>query len=542
MALRHMALVAAFAAASISVVCGADTQIADKLKMFKLKNGMTVFVYPRKDAPVFCGMLYVDAGSAEENSGETGIAHLLEHMAFKGTPWIGTSNWQKERPVLEQIEKTGEQLTRESNQRHPDKKRIDQLTKKLADLQQQAAQFVVPNEYDQIVTRAGGTGVNASTSADYTNYYMTLPSNQLELWAMLESQRLLYPSWREFYKERDVVAEERRMRSEDSPDGRTYEAFISTAFVAHPYRNPVIGWMSDIYNLTIKKTDDFYRRWYVPENMVAVLVGDVEPDQVHQVMNKYFGSIPAEKSPQHASTKEPRQMGERRTVVDFPAQPQIMVGWHKPTFPEKDAYVFEVIQYLLTRTGRSSRLYSRLVKQDGLCTDVDSFTAPGDKYPNVMMLQLIPRAPHSNAEVERALNEEIERIKREPVTDNEMEKLRNQIDAQFIQDLESNNGFARQLGYNYLITRDPNVLDTMRKQMKSVTAQDIMRVAQKYLTKDNRNVVELITAHATSAKKPEPKTPTEIRPENSSTTATQIRQNDTPTTAPQTNNPGSKAQ
>ncbi len=517
MKFRWGILAVAAAASCITTGAGAETRIADNLKMIELKNGMTVFVYPRKDAPVFCGMIYVDAGSAEENAGETGLAHLLEHMAFKGTPWIGTKDWSKERPVLINIEDAAEALAAETRKQEPDPSKVVELKVHLDNLQQLAAEYTVPNGYDQIITRAGGTEVNASTSVDFTNYFMTLPSNQLELWAMMESERLLYPAWREFYKERDVVAEERRMRYDDSPMGKLYESFITTSFVAHAYRNPTIGWMSDIYNLTMQTTNAFYKKYYVPENFIAVVVGDVNPDEVHKVMDKYFGSIPAAPAPIDAVTKEPEQQGERRTQVLFDAQPQMIVGWHKPTFPNKDTYVIEVIQFLMTRTGRSSRLYERLVKQDGICQEVESFTAPGDKYPNMYAVQLVPQAPHSTAEAERALNEEIERIKHEPVSDAELEKIRNQIDAEFIKELETNRGFAKQLGYYYLITRDPNILDTMRDEMKQVTAQDIMRVAQKYFITSNRNVVELVTKRKETPAAP--KQETEIRAMDDTTTA-----------------------
>ena len=281
---------------------------------------------------------------------------------------------------------------------------------------------------------------------------------------MMESQRMVYPVWREFYKERDVVAEERRMRYEDSPMGKLYENFLTTTFVAHPYRNPTIGWMSDIYNLTMRKTSQFYSKWYVPENFIAVIVGDVDPENVHQVVEKYFGSIPAAKSPNHSTTKEPRQNGERRTKIRFEAQPQFMVGWHKPTFPNKDMYVIEVIQYLLTRTGRSSRLYERLVKKDGICQEVESFTAPGDKYANTLAVQMVPQAPHK---IRRSRTHTLpgnRSHQREPITDKELEKIRNQIDSDFLKELETNRGFAQQLGYYYLVSKDPNILDTMRTE------------------------------------------------------------------------------
>jgi predicted Zn-dependent peptidase len=486
-------LVAVVALCAWAGSCTAATRIKDNLTFIQLKNGMKVFVYPRQGAPLFAGMIYVDAGSAEEQVGETGLAHVLEHMAFKGTPWIGTTNWNAERQILLQIDEVGTQLNAERQKGVPDEAKIKELQDRLSALQKEQAKYIVPNEYDKIITSEGGQEVNATTDVDYTNYFMTVPANKLEMWAMMESQRLVFPAWREFYQERDVVAEERRMRTEDTPTGKLWEEFLATAFRAHPYRNPTIGWMPDIYNLTIAKIDAFYKRWYVPENFVAVLVGDVQPDQVRQVMEKYFGSIPARPSPPKAITVEPPQRGEKRLKVEFEAQPQEMIGWHKPTFPDKDMYVFEVIQFLLSRNGRSSRLYERLVKRDGLCQEVESFTGPGDKYPNMLILFLTPRAPHTNAEAERAALDEVERLKKEPVGEEELQRTRNQIDAQFLKELESNLGFARKLGYYYIDSRDPDIIDKLREEMKAVTPQDVQRVAQKYLTEENRTVAELVT-------------------------------------------------
>jgi predicted Zn-dependent peptidase len=483
---------------AIFALCGArnasaETRLRDNLHLIELSNGMKVFVYPRHAAPLFSGIIYVDAGSAEEQVGQTGLAHLLEHMAFKGTPWIGTRDWAAEKPILDKIEEVGSQLTSERQRGAPDEERVEALSRELADLHKQAAQYIVPNEYDQIITREGGQEVNASTDVDYTNYYMSMPANKLEMWAMMESQRLLYPAWREFYLERDVVAEERRMRTEDDPLGRLYEDFTATAFKSHPYRNPVIGWMTDIFNLTVTRVEQFYREWYVPENFVAVIVGDVQLEEVRSVMEKYFGSVPARKSPPRAITAEPPQKGEKRISVLFDAQPRSFVGWHKPTFPDRDTYVFEVIQFLMTRTGRTSRLYERLVKRDAICQQVESWTGPGDKYPNLYTVMLVPRAPHTLAEAEKAMLEEVDRLKNEPVGEAELSKIRNQIDAAFLKELETNIGLGKRLGYYYIASRDPDIMDKLREEMKAVTPQDVQRVAQKYLTNENRTTAELVT-------------------------------------------------
>jgi predicted Zn-dependent peptidase len=210
-------------------------------------------------------------------------------------------------------------------------------------------------------------------------------------------------------------------------------------------------------------------------------------------MEKYFGTIPSRPAPHKAITVEARQRGEKRIRVMADSQPHLLMGWHKPTFPDKDMYVIEVIQFLMTRSGRSSRLYERLVKKDGICNAVESFTAPGDKYPNLYCLWLTPRSPHTAAEAEKAAMEEIERLKTEPVPKAELEKVRNQIDAAFLSDLETNLGLARRFATYYIAARDPDVLDRLREEMKAVTADDIMRVAREYLVDENRTVAELVT-------------------------------------------------
>ncbi|MGI8907809.1 MAG: M16 family metallopeptidase [Candidatus Sumerlaeaceae bacterium] len=539
---RRLVSAAVLVLAGCGLAQGA-TRIKDNLTFFELKNGMKVFVYPRQGAPVFSGMIYVDAGSAEEQIGETGLAHLLEHMAFKGTPWIGTTNWNAERKILQQIDEVGALLNTERQKGVADEEKIKQLQDNLSALQKEQSNYTVPNEYDRIITHHGAQEVNATTDVDYTNYFMSVPTNKLELWAMMESERLVFPAWREFYQERDVVAEERRMRTEDTPTGKLWEEFLATSFRAHPYRMPTIGWMPDLYNLTIAKMDAFYKRWYVPENIIAVLVGDVKVEEVRPVMEKYFGTIPARPSPAKAITVEPPQRGEKRLQVMFDAQPQIMIGWHKPTFPDRDMYVCEVIQFLLSRNGRSSRLYERLVKRDGICQEVEAFTGPGDKYPNLFILYLTPRAPHTNAEAEKTALEEIERLKNEPIGDEELQRTRNQIDAQFLKELEGNLGFARKLGYYYIASRDPDIIDKLRDEMKSVTPQDIQRVAQKYLTAENRTVGELVTRSEDEPGAPKAGAPATMSPTGQPVSG--MAPHDAASTAPGTlerSTTGSKAQ
>jgi predicted Zn-dependent peptidase len=414
-------------------------------------------------------------------------------MAFKGTPHIGTRNWAVEKELLVRIEEAGTSVTRARQAWPEDKAEVTRLAKVLRDLQREASKHTIRNEYDRIITMQGGQQVNATTSVDFTNYFMSIPSDKLEMWCLMESQRLMYPAWREFYEERDVVAEERRMRTEDTPSGRLYEEFLTAAFRAHPYKNPTIGWMTDINSLNITQTADFYRRWYVPASMTLVLVGDLEIKTAMPLLEKYFGSLPAGPKPQRAHTLEPPQTGTRRSEVIFDAQPQILLGWKKPALSHPDSAVFEVIQYVLTSSGRLSRLYDRLVTQTGLATEVSSFTAPGDKYPGMLCIYVTPRPPHTSDEVERVVLEEVATLTTGTVSTSELGRVRNQIQAAFLKQVENNLDLARNLGYSFLCTGDPHILDRLNERMMAVTPEDIQRVSRMYLTGQNLTVATLKT-------------------------------------------------
>jgi len=472
-----------------------------EVRFWQLSNGFRVLFVPRPGMPFFSAVIYVKAGSVDEQRGETGIAHLLEHMAFKGTPWIGTSDWNTERDVLLRIEEVVDKLQNLTESGVAETSEVEALRAEFLALQKQARKYVIPNEYDRLITLAGGQDVNATTSNDYTNYFMTLPSHKLELWALLESQRLSYPTWREFYQERDVVCEERRMRMEDDPSGRLYEEFIAAAFKAHPYEAPVIGWMSDVQRLTAERVAMFYRRWYVPANMVAVVVGDLRTEDVRTITEKYFGSLLAGAVPPRHPTVEPTQKGSRRITIELDAQPQLVMGWHKPTYPDRDAYILDVLQYVLTDNGRSSRLYTSLVKKKALCESVSSFTAPGERYPNLFCIWATPRAPHTADEVEKAVWDELNTLARESITTSELEMTQNKIESNLVKEMETNLGCARRLGYFFLLSGDPDFPRRYQEELKRVTSADIQAVIQKYLTEQNVTVAEIISKPTTASRK-----------------------------------------
>jgi len=468
--------------------------IEDKVIEYKLDNGMKFLLMKRGSAPIFTGYLMFKVGSVDEDVGITGLAHLVEHMAFKGTDVIGTVSYEEEKPILEEINKIGAELSLETVKGSlADSTKINELDIKLKDLQKQHKEFVKNNEFFQIYDANGGVGTNAGTGNDVTSYYVSLPSNKLELWMLMESERIKNPVFREFYVERNVVAEERRLVTDNQPFGKLLEEFIATAFIAHPYGHPIVGWMSDIKTITVEDAVDFYQKYYSPVNGVGVLVGDIEIEKTKKLLDKYFGSIPDRGEPKPVKTIEPEQKGPRKTTVYFKAQPQILIGYHKPTLPEYDDYVFDVIYSILSE-GRTSRLYTSLVKEKKLVVGINTIQGlPGARYDNLFVFYAVPRYPHTNQEVEDAIYEEIEKLKTEPASEKELQKVRNRIDANFIRGLDSNQGLASMLAFFEVVADDWKYILRQREIFKKVTPEDIMRVAKKYFIDDNKIIAYLET-------------------------------------------------
>src|SRR5438552_302199 len=332
-----------------------------RITVKKLNNGLVVLICERPEAPVFSFYTHVDAGSDREYPGITGLAHMFEHMAFKGTDKIGTNNYAEEKPALEKVETAYQAYLRERE------KTVGRDNKKLADLEKNwkdaiatAQKYVVENEFGQIVEQEGGEGLNAFTDNEETGYHYSFPSNRLELWAYLESERFLHPVLREFYKERDVVHEERRL-DESDPFGRLLEQFVAAAYIAHPYGQPVVGWPSDLESFSMTDAEKFYKMHYVPGNMVVSIVGDLKMSEVLPIVEKYFGRLPAGPVPEPLRTVEPPQNAERIVVMHDPSQPIFIEGYHKPNALDKDDAVYFALQDLLS-SGRTSRLYRSLVR------------------------------------------------------------------------------------------------------------------------------------------------------------------------------------
>jgi predicted Zn-dependent peptidase len=476
--------------------------LADRVIEHKLANGLTVLMVERHQTPVVSINMTFGVGGVNEQVGQTGLAHLYEHMAFKGTRTVGTKDYAKEKPVLDELHRIGteiEQRQRDLATRGPEmpvaadeQAAIDALQARFKALQDQAVQYVAGNEMALLYQRHGGVGLNAATGKDLTRYMISLPSNRLPLWAAIEADRMANPVLREFYKERGVVMEERRLRNDDSPTGLLFETFTSAAFRAHPYGIPTIGWESDILSLTPASTEAFFKTYYGPGRATIGIVGDINPKEVIELIENTFGKIPATSPPPQIVTVEPAQRGERRVEVEFDAEPSLAIGYHKPGIGHPDDYVFDVIDEILT-DGLTSRLYSKLVRESRLAASVNSDSNyPGVRAPNLFVLHATPLAPHTTAEVEAALLAELERLKTEPVSAKELERVVNNLDADMVRALRSNSGLASQLALYQTVAGDWRYVLKARDKVAAVTSADIQRVATRYFTKSNRTVATLI--------------------------------------------------
>jgi predicted Zn-dependent peptidase len=476
--------------------------LADRVVERKLTNGLTVLMVERHQTPVVSLNMTFGVGGVNEQMGQTGLAHLYEHMAFKGTRTVGTKNYEKERPILEEWFRVGTELEQRQqelarkNQGKPaspeDRAVIEGLLKRFTDLQEQAGQFVAGNEMALLYQRHGGVGLNASTGKDLTRYMISLPANRLPLWAALEADRMAHPILREFYKERGVVMEERRMRNDDSPNGLLYETFTSAAFRAHPYGIPTIGWESDILSLTPADTEAFFKAHYGPGNATIAIVGDIDPKDVMSLIEQTFGKIPASPPQPQLVTVEPPQRGERRVEVEFDAEPSLIIGFHKPALGHSDDYIFDVIDAVLS-DGLTSRLYTSLVREKRIAASVSSDSNyPGVRAPNLFVIGATPLATHTTAEVEAAIYAELERLKTEPISAREMEKVLNNLDADLVRALRSNGGLASQLALYQTVAEDWRYALKARDKIATVTAADVQRVAAEYFTKSNRTVATLV--------------------------------------------------
>jgi predicted Zn-dependent peptidase len=461
---------------------------------FRLNNGMKFIVMERHEAPVVSFITYADVGGVDEPEGQTGVAHFLEHLAFKGSSNLGTKDIEAERRIYAQMDALGE--TMQAARDRGDRAEADRIKQELIALEAQAQPYIRQNEFGQIVERQGGVGLNAATSADATMYFYSFPSNKVELWMSLESERFLDPVFREFYKEQDVILEERRMRTDNSPIGTMVEAFLDAAYEVHPYRRPVIGYNDDIRNLTRENVRDFFDSHYGPENLTVAIAGDVDPKEVKRLAEIYFGRFVPRPQPPSAIVPEPPQTAQREVTVRLDSQPWYLEGYHAPAKADPDYGVYEAIASILSG-GRTSRLYKRLVEEEQIALTASSFYGfPGDRFPTMMLFYALTAPGHSVEEIAASLHEELERLKTEPVDAAELERVKTQARAGKLQLLDSNAGLADLLAEYEVKTGDWRNLFKSLDRIAAITPADIQRVARKTLRPENRTVGRLLPKDA----------------------------------------------
>jgi predicted Zn-dependent peptidase len=454
-----------------------------------LSNGLTVVILERPEAPVFSFFTHVDAGSVQDPLGKTGLAHMFEHMAFKGTDKIGTTDYPAEKAALAKVEVAYAAYIAERDKRvERDENKVKQLEKAWKDAIDEAQKYVKPNEFGEIVERQGGEGMNANTSDDETNYFYSFPSNRLELWAYLESERFLHPVMREFYKERDVVIEERRMRTDSSPVGRLIEQFINASFQAHPYQRPTVGWMSDLNSFSATDAQKFFDQYYIPSNMVVAVVGDVKVSETVPIIEKYFGRLPTRPTPDERTTTEPPQNAERRVILRQTAQPFYIEGYHRPDYRSPEDAVYDAISDLMSN-GRTSRLYRALVRDKKIAAFAAGFSGlPGNKYPHLFSFYAVPVPGHTPQELGDAIHAEIDRIKKDDISDEELKMIKTRAKADLIRGLADNAGLAQQLAIYQSRYGDWRELFRSVDRIDKVTKADIRRVANQTFTDNNRTI------------------------------------------------------
>ncbi|MCB4756756.1 MAG: insulinase family protein [Elusimicrobia bacterium] len=471
-------------------------EFPSRVKKVTLKNGLRVLMVERPASPTVSFAMFIRTGALDDKPGKSGIAHMFEHMLFKGTKTVGTKDSARESVVLDAMDNVQMDMQREKDKgEKADRPKLRALEEKWATLESEHQELLVPEEFWKIYERAGAEDFNAGTGHDFTTYTVSLPKNEVTLWMAMESDRLKNPVLREFYKERDVVLEERRLRIDNDPSGKLSEGFLAAAFMIHPYRKPIIGWASEVARLTRSDAERFFKNHYDVSRLVVGIVGGFDTTEMETQLRQYFGPIPSAPSNEEAFVPpEPVQEGEKRIVVQYDAQPRLMIGFHRPDMLHPDSPALDVAADILS-SGRTSRLVRNVVEKKRVAVSAwASSSYPGDRDPNLFVMGGDPRTPHTTGDVETALYAELERLKKDGPSSWELEKVKNNLEANLIRSLSSNSGLASQLAYYEAVAGDWTILLDLFERIRAVTAADVKRVVGTYLKPSNRTVATLVQA------------------------------------------------
>ena len=498
------------AAGLLAVALFQPAASAQDLKSFEQKittkvlpNGLTLIIFERPEAPVFSYTTFIDAGDVNDPSGQSGLAHMFEHLAFKGTTEIGTKNWPEEKKALEKVEAAEQAYEAEyRKQVGRDEAKLKELQKAFQEAQNEAHQYVIPNQFTEVAERNGAHALNAGTGLDETVYYWSMPENRLELWAWLESSRLADVVPREFYKERNVVLEERRMRTDSEPEGRLLEQFAATAYVAHPYGRSSVGWPSELSQITATEAMAFHRKYYVGSNIVIAVAGDLKASEAMPMLEKYFSRVPGGPKPEDMTTVEPKQFAEKMVSIHEQTQPIYLEGYHRPSYRDPDDAVYDAISDILSN-GRVSRLYRSLVRDQQIAAEAAGFSGyPGQKYPGLFAFIAVPLPGHTPAEMATAIHKEIDKLKTADVSDEELQMFKTRTRADLLRSLGDNQGLASALAEYQTRFGDWRELFRQLDRVDKVTKADIRRVAGQVFMESNRTEawIETMAQHAPAGK------------------------------------------
>ena len=470
------------------------------VETFELSNGMKFLAVSRPELTTVSAGWVAHVGSSNERPGITGISHFFEHMMFKGSRTIGTRNIDRDLEIIEEQEELQERIRaiyRDQRERY----RLGEIEDAFAgserppELIELAARFdalvgeqrelIVKDEFDKVYTEAGASGMNAFTSEDVTVYFITVPANKLKLWFWMESDRLLNPVFREFYSERDVVYEERRLRTESTPTGEFDELFNAMFWQSHPYSWPVVGWPSDLRVYSLAQAKDYFDTFYAPNNLTAALVGNFDLDEAKVLAERYFGRIPrGENTPPDVVTLEMEQRAQKRMEASCDCQPQIEIRYHTVAFRHRDSYALDVLAGILN--GRSGRLYKSLVLDQKIASSAGA-AQDSRKWDGSFSLQAETKGEATPEDLERSFYEELSKIREEPIPDRELQKVKNQITASSYRRLSS--GFfllLQLLVYDGL--GEWEYLNEWAERTLAVTADDVTRVAESYFAPESQAV------------------------------------------------------
>jgi predicted Zn-dependent peptidase len=464
------------------------TEMLSRVHFYRLENGLRVILYRRGIAPVFSGVVSVKVGGSDELQGHTGISHLLEHMAFKGTETIGTKDYGREKKLLSELEQIAHASEGATSFTAEQKQRWQELDRELQALW-------INNDFFGQYEARGASQMNATTSADSTDYFNSFPRAAFEFWCQMESDRIKSPVMRQFYQERDVVMEERRSRFDDSPEGKLYEQLLSVSYSFHPYRNPVIGYETDLKKVTADQVAAFHQRHYVPENIVITLVGDIVPERDIEIVRRYFGSIKKGTPPPRLAYQEPAQVGERRVALELAAAPTVLIGYHKPAYPHPDDPRIALMAEILAG-GAISPLYETLVKKQRIAASVGVEEAPGTLHPSLLVFSLTPKSPHSGDDLLKAFDRVIAQFIQKPIDQESLDRAKRASAVSFIKQMRSNLGLAKDLANSELLFGDWKATLQWFEELMAVRSEDVSKVAREYLKNSNRTVAQIIQKEA----------------------------------------------